>query len=68
MQPNVKLTGIVGIAIVIELHEGEAVLHQDLPDAAVALEELLDVTLSNIVGKFTDVHSGAHSHFGLVVL
>ncbi len=61
--PVELVAGVVGVAVVLELHEAVAVLHGDLPQAPVAPEELFDVPLAGAVAQPANVHAGG-GHFG----
>ena len=53
--PVEVVASVVGVAVVLELDEPVAVLERDLAEAAVALEELLDVALAHVVADVADV-------------
>lgn len=59
--PPVQLVyGVVGIPVVVELDEGEPVLHRDLPDLAVLPEKPLQVALTDPVSQAPHEHPAAH--------
>lgn len=49
--------GIVGISVIVKLHEAETVLEKDFADLAEAAEKPLQVTLPNSIAQMTDVDS-----------
>ena len=50
------------VPVVLKLDKAVSVLDDDVADAAIALEELLDVPLANVVGNVPDVDSLAGRH------
>ena len=51
---------VVGIAVVVELNEGEAVLERNVPDPAKLAEELLHVAFAGAVRDATSVKAAGH--------
>lgn len=51
------------LPVVFKLHESISVLDDNIPDAAVTLEESFDIAITNIVRDITDVNAlASHCH------
>lgn len=64
--PAVELVhGIIGVTVVVKLHETESIFKQDFPNLSETTEEPLQVAFTDAVAEVADVDPG---HFGCVAV
>jgi len=56
------MDSIIGIAVVIELHEAISIFDYDLPETAIALEEAFKVPFPGVAGNISNVDSLSRWH------
>jgi len=56
------MNSIIGIAVIVKLHEAISIFDYDLPETAIALEEAFKVPFPGVAGNISNVDSLSRWH------
>jgi len=56
------MNSIIGIAVIVKLHEAISIFDYDLPETAIALEKSFKVPFPSVAGNISNIDSSSRRH------